>query len=148
MNIAKVSSPSATAATGASSGAPRPTGSTMDADTFMKLFTTQLANQNPMDPQNSSEFLNQFSQITSVQTMSELQKTMTALKSNLGVLTQVTQAVQAQSFLGHTVEYLDPSSGALKTSKVEAVRLTGGSAQLVVSGGTLIPTDSVRQMLN
>jgi flagellar basal-body rod modification protein FlgD len=120
--------------------------SQMDADTFMKLFTTQLANQNPMEPQDSADFLNQFSQITSVQTMSDLQKTMGDVKSNLSLLTQLTQAVQAQGFLGRSVQYTD-AAGTVMTSQVEAVRLADGSAQLVVNGGKLITIESVRQVL-
>jgi len=121
--------------------------SQMDADTFMKLFTTQLANQNPMEPQSSADFLNQFSQITSIQTMIGIQKTMGDVKANLGALTQLTQTIQAQSFLGRTVEYQDGTNG-IKTSQVQGMRLSDSGAQLVVDGGKLITVDSVRQVLN
>ncbi len=127
--------------------APKSAGLNMDAETFMKLFTTQLANQNPTDPMDSADFLNQFSQITSIQTLTDLQKTMGDLKTNLGNLTQTTNALQAQSMLGRNVEFTD-ALGATRTAQVEAIRISNGASQLVVTGGTIVNLDSVRQIMS
>ena len=39
----------------------------MDKDDFLKLFVTQLQNQDPLNPQDSSQFISQLAQITQVE---------------------------------------------------------------------------------
>jgi flagellar basal-body rod modification protein FlgD len=117
----------------------------MNADTFMKLFTAQIANQNPMEPMNSADFLNQFAQITSVQTMSELQKTLGAVGTNMQSLLSAGRLTQAQSLLGHKVGYTD-ATGSLQQGVVEKISIApAGDVQLTVSG-TQVGMDSVNQV--
>jgi flagellar basal-body rod modification protein FlgD len=48
--------------------------STLDSDDFLKLFLTQLKNQDPTKPMDSSQMLEQTSQLTVMQTQVEQQK--------------------------------------------------------------------------
>jgi len=122
-------------------------GTGLDAATFMKLFTTQIANQNPMEPQNSADFLNQFAQITSVQTMNELQTTMQDVKGGLSSLQNTNQFSQAASLLGKTIGFID-ATGALKQDQVKAIQInTTGNVQLSITGGVLVDVTAVRQVL-
>lgn len=117
----------------------------LDADTFLKLFTTQIANQDPMSPMETSDFLNQFSQISQVQMMNELQKSFNDFKSTLGSLNSSSEQAQASSMLGRTVEFID-SNNVAQSGKVEAVSIsTSGETNLLVNG-TVVPLDKVRRI--
>ena len=106
----------------------------LDAASFMQLFTTQLANQNPMEPMNSADFLNQFAQITSVQTMNDLSKTLGDVKNSMNSLKAATQFAQAEGLLGRNISYID-SIGALKQDRVDAFRVNmSGDVQFSVDG--------------
>lgn len=131
----------------ATSGTTRTSSTGLDAASFMQLFTTQLANQNPMEPMNSADFLNQFAQITSVQTMNDLSKTMGDVKNSMNSLKAATQFTQAEGLLGRNISYIDPT-GALKQDRVDALRVNmSGEVQLSVAGGTLVDVSAVRQVL-
>ena len=49
--------------------------STLDMTDFLKLFAAELQNQDPTSPMDNSEMLNQLAQMTSIQTMTDLQNT-------------------------------------------------------------------------
>ena len=49
--------------------------STLDMTDFLKLFAAELQNQDPTSPMDNSEMLNQLAQMTSIQTMTDLQST-------------------------------------------------------------------------
>lgn len=118
----------------------------MNAETFMKLFTSQLANQNPMEPMDGADFLNQFSQITQVQTLTQLQQTMTDMKSALSSISQLTELGQAQGLLGKNIDYLT-DLGTSGTGTVQSIRISPeGKAQLALTNGTLVALNAVRRM--
>lgn len=50
----------------------------LDKDAFLRLLTTQLANQDPLNPMEDREFIAQLAQFTSLEQMQELNKTMAA----------------------------------------------------------------------
>lgn len=108
----------ATAAT-ATPTAAKPAGFAADSTMFLKLLTEQLKNQDPMKPQDSSEFMAQLSQMTMVEKI-------TALSTGQ-------QQSNALALLGKTVTYLD-EAGAVQAGKVESVDVTGPSLQLEGAG--------------
>jgi flagellar basal-body rod modification protein FlgD len=57
--------------------------STLDADDFLKLFLTQLQNQDPTAPMDSSQMLEQTSQLTLMETQVEQQKAFEAITQSL-----------------------------------------------------------------
>lgn len=73
-----------------------------DMNTFLKLLTTQLQYQDPLDPMDTAEFTNQLVQYSSVeqaiQTNSKLETLLKLNVSNLGA--------QAVSYIGKTVQVL------------------------------------------
>lgn len=117
----------------------------LDADTFLKLFTTQIANQDPMSPMDTADFLNQFSQISQVQMMNELQKSFNDFKSTLNSLNSSSEQAQASNLLGRSVEYVD-STGSTKSGTVEAVSITTSGETHLMVNGTIVPVDSVRRI--
>src|SRR3978361_1657783 len=67
-------------------------------DTFLKLLTTQLKNQNPLDPLDTNQFTQQLRQFASVEQQINMNTQLTTLVS----LQKATQTTQAMSFLGAT----------------------------------------------
>jgi flagellar basal-body rod modification protein FlgD len=91
---------SVTAATDATTGAAAMKQTTgMNKDDFLKLFITQLKNQDPLKPQDGTEFIAQLAQLTQVEqsynTNSNLQQLMTLQGSG--------NAMSAVSFIGKDV---------------------------------------------
>jgi flagellar basal-body rod modification protein FlgD len=73
--------------------------STLGKDSFLKLLVTQMQNQNPLDPQDNSEFVAQLAQFSSLETMQNLSTSVDAI----GGMYQSSQALQASSLVGSSV---------------------------------------------
>lgn len=81
---------------------------------FLTLLTTQLQNQDPLNPMNSSEMTSQLAQISTVEGVTKLNDTLKVLMNNL----QASESVQAADLVGHTV--LVPGSGMALSSSLAA----------------------------
>jgi flagellar basal-body rod modification protein FlgD len=83
--------------------------SQLDMETFMRLLTTQLANQNPLEPMNDRDFFAQMAQLGTVQGMDDLKKAM-----DVG---------QAAALMGKTVTAVRPmtDSGGSSNDLVQGV---------------------------
>src|SRR5690349_24810600 len=66
--------------------------------TFLTLLTTQLQNQNPLDPLDTNQFTQQLVQFASVEQQLKTNDELSSLVS----LQQTTQAAQALGFVGKT----------------------------------------------
>ncbi|NKF21753.1 flagellar hook assembly protein FlgD [Solimonas marina] len=73
-------------------------------DAFLKLLTTQLQNQNPLNPTDNTEFIAQLAQISTVSGIESLNDSFSSLSSSLTSY----QTLQAAQLVGHNV--LVPSS--------------------------------------
>jgi flagellar basal-body rod modification protein FlgD len=71
-----------------------------DLDSFLLLLTSQLKNQDPLSPMDSTEFTNQLTQFAQV----EQQINMNATLNNLIGLTQQSIVSNAVNYIGKTVE--------------------------------------------
>lgn len=83
-------------------------------DTFLKLMTAQLNNQNPLKPQDNTEFLTQMAQFSTVNGIQDLQDSVKSLASSL----QQDQSVSASQLVGHTASVNSgkavlPASGSM-----------------------------------
>jgi flagellar basal-body rod modification protein FlgD len=81
-------------------------------DTFLKLLTTQLKNQNPLDPLDTNQFTQQLVQFASVEQQINMNTQLTTLVS----LQKATQATQAMGFLGATAT-VDGATASLTGGK-------------------------------
>src|SRR5689334_1061214 len=93
---------SAASALGATGSSSSPSLSQGD---FFKLLLTQLQNQNPLDPVNSSDFVSQLSQFSTVQGIQQLNTNLSSFLSTQGI-------AQASALIGKAVTY-DPGNGNL-----------------------------------
>jgi flagellar basal-body rod modification protein FlgD len=108
--------------------------------TFLTLLTTQLKNQNPLDPLDTNQFTQQLVQFASVE---QQLKTNTEL-STLVSLQQTAQSTQALGFVGKTA-VVDGSTTALAngsatwklsvpTDSNVKISITNGTGQTVFTG--------------
>jgi flagellar basal-body rod modification protein FlgD len=111
-----VTSP-ATTTTGASSA---------DKDMFLQLLVAQMRNQDPANPQDSSEFLAQTAQFTALEKMQQV-----ADQTSQLVALQV--AFGASSMVGQTVAYAGPD-GTMLSGVVSSVRFEATGPVLQVNG--------------
>ena len=59
---------------------PAPKDDALGKDAFLSLLVTQLQNQDPLDPQDNSEFLAQLAQFTSLESLQQIKDDMAALR--------------------------------------------------------------------
>jgi flagellar basal-body rod modification protein FlgD len=101
---------------------------------FLKLMVAQLKNQDPMNPTDSSQFLAQTAQFTSLEKLTSVaDQTQQALSAQL--------AFGAGGLVGRTVGYTD-ASGADATGAVSSVRF-GSTGPMLQIDGTDVPLSSI-----
>ena len=59
-------------------------------DAFLRLLTTQLAHQDPVEPQADGEFIAQLASFSSLEQLTAMRKTMDLIAAALGVATNTT----------------------------------------------------------
>ena len=101
------------------------TGSTfgITSDDFMKLFLAQLTNQDPGNPVDNSQFLDQMAQMTMVSTLQQVQKSLSG-----------SQLAECSNMIGKNVTGLDVA-GATVNGVVTSV-VQSSDAGLVLQVGT------------
>ena len=108
--------------------------------TFLTLLTTQLQNQNPLDPLDTNQFTQQLVQFASVEQQLKTNDQLTTLVS----LQQTAQSTQALTFVGKTA-VVDGSTAALSNGSANwdlsfpkdsnlSVSITSSTGQTVFSG--------------
>jgi flagellar basal-body rod modification protein FlgD len=126
-----VGSGSSSSSSSASSAAALSTALDITPADFLQLITTQLQDQNPLQPTDPTQFLGQLEQMSEVSSMQSMQTSLSSLQTSL----QSTQMANGASMLGQTV--LAPSTTAtLDTS--------GGS----VTGAVSVPSGAKTVTIN
>lgn len=74
-------------------------GNELGQSAFLQLMITQLENQNPLDPQDNSEFVAQLAQFSSVEGLDRLNNSFDSFSANF----MSNQALQASSLVGTSV---------------------------------------------
>jgi flagellar basal-body rod modification protein FlgD len=98
-------------------------------NTFMELLITQLKNQDPMNPQDSSQFVSQLAQFSSLEQMTQLNKNIssvleTSVTNLIGRTVTVADSSAPNGFLQGTV------SGIVYYANGPTVRINGNDYQL------------------
>jgi flagellar basal-body rod modification protein FlgD len=94
-------------------------------DDFLKLFLAQLKNQDPTQPLDNSEMVNQLAQFSLIDTLQQVETAMAG-----------TQMAQASSLIGKTVTG-KLSSGSTITGVVDRVTQANGTISVLVNGTSL-----------
>ena len=118
--------PTTSSLTGGGAAASAQKTGAMGKDDFLKLMTTQLRRQDPMNPVDDTAFLAQMAQFTSLEQLTNLGTVASQQLSAEGVS-------QALALSGRTVDYVG-ADGTTRTGVVEAVVFDGGVPQLTIGG--------------
>lgn len=123
----------ATATTGTSLHA-QPAGAkptqTYSSELFLKLLTTQLANQDPSSPMDSGQMVQQTAQLASMEQLTDINKSTSSTNSSQMQAT-------ATSMLGRTVSWTD-GNGVPQSGVVSAISFSGtADPTLTVGSGTV-----------
>lgn len=110
----------------------------LDKNAFLKLMMTQMKNQDPLNPQDPSQYLGQLAQLTSVEQMTNIAQsaTTTAQEQNTGTALQL---------LGHNVTYLDGQGNSV-TGLVQKIDFTSSGPSLTVGGIAGISPTAVNEV--
>jgi len=73
--------------------------SQMGQDTFLKLMTTQMNNQDPFNPMDSNQFLSQLAQLNTVSSLQQIQSSFSQITDNM----YSNQALMGASLIGRQV---------------------------------------------
>ncbi len=103
---------------------------------FLKLLTTQLRYQNPLEPQKDGEFIAQLSQFSSLEGIQQLNTSF----ANMLLLQQMTQGA---NMIGKTITYEKADATLPGRGVVQAVKVDQGALQLQVDG-KLVALSQVR----
>ena len=112
---------------GQTSGTERQTSSSLDKDAFLRLFVEQLKNQDPMNPQDSSEFMSQMAQFSMLEQLTNLNEGMDQLKQSQ----EMTEAVE---LLGRQVKV--QTEDGIVSGLVEKVIIDEEGVKLFVDGNS------------
>ena len=124
--------PAATAAktgSGTSTAETEPTNpkGELGKNAFLQLMVAQLQAQNPLEPSNGTEYISELAQFSQLE-----QTTNLAQSSSQSVTAQ--RVAQAVALIGHTVSYVDPSTGATQSGAVQSAEITTEGATLTIEG--------------
>jgi flagellar basal-body rod modification protein FlgD len=123
---------SSTAGTTAQSSA-----NALDKDAFLKLFTTQLKYQDPLNPMDSTAFLTQMAQFTSLEQLYNVNTNLTNLVSSQNTLLQSTSV----NLIGKTVTLQDGSSG-----QVTGISFDGTNTSVVLDNKNTVLLTEIKKV--
>lgn len=113
--------------------------SQLKMDDFLQLLTSQITNQDPLEPMKDTEFISQMANIASLEQMQQFTQGFSKFADSHGEML-------AQSYLGNHVKI---NNGIKEISgRVDAVeKLEDGSIRLEVAGESYDPKDVSRVQL-
>ena len=111
---------------------------TLSTNEFLNLMMDELQNQDPLNPSSSdpTQYLTELAQMTSVE-----QETNTA--QNTQDTAQSQSVSQAVGLIGHTVTYVDQTTGAKLSGTVASVQITSSGPTMTVGSATGVLLSSV-----
>ncbi len=119
-----------------------PAGGEMDRNTFLKLLTTQLQNQDPTSPMDNQEFVAQLAQFTSLEQMVAMNGTMQSVVMGIASMNNATMASLVGTdvvAIGNGFEY-DGESKEVELHFETAAKVTEGTITVYDEDGTMVYT--------
>jgi flagellar basal-body rod modification protein FlgD len=113
---------------------------TLGESDFLNLLTTELENQDPMQPTDNTQSIAEMAQFSSLAQMSNMATTMSTLNTNMTTFLQQSALTQGSAMIGKSVSGLDTDGVTKITGIVNAVTVSNGNPQLQVleADGTTI----------
>jgi flagellar basal-body rod modification protein FlgD len=125
---------SATDSTNKSSSSTNSTSNTssvgVDHNTFLQLLIAEMKNQDPTNPMDTSQYMSQFAQLSSVEQAMQTNNKLDSLLSSQSLS-------QADGLIGKTVSFTD-STGATFTGKVKSISINTDGSVATLEDGTKV----------
>ncbi|MCK1736066.1 flagellar hook assembly protein FlgD [Bradyrhizobium sp. 138] len=102
----------------------------VDYNTFLQLLIAQMKNQDPTNPMETSEYMSQFAQLSTVEQAMQTNAKLDALLSSQSLS-------QANGLIGKTVSFTD-STGATFSGKVVSVSINSDGSIATLQDGTKV----------
>jgi flagellar basal-body rod modification protein FlgD len=128
---AAVAAPAGASAGSNSAATPENPNGVLGQNDFLKLMVAQLKAQNPLEPGNSNEYLNEIAQFTQVEQM-----------TNLASSGELTGAVQ---LIGRTVSY-NSASGVPARGVVQSVQSDSSGTTVTIEGVAGVKLASITEV--
>ena len=103
---------------------------TLGKDDFLKLLTTELRNQDPLQPMDNKDFIAQMAQFSSLEQMNNVSKSMDDLKNSMTGFFQQGLLNQGAALIGKQVSGLDTDGVTEISGIVDSVKWLDGNPQL------------------
>ena len=111
--------------------------SAMGMEDFLQLLTTQIANQDPLEPMKDTEFISQMANVASMENMNRF-------TTGFGKFAESHKEIAAQAYLGRKAT-VETEGGNRKSGIVDAVERTeDGEIMITISGKQYPLTGIVR----
>jgi flagellar basal-body rod modification protein FlgD len=102
----------------------------VDYNTFLQLLVAEMKNQDPTNPMDTSQYMSQFAQLSSVEQAMQTNTKLDALLSSQSLS-------QADGLIGKTVSFTD-STGASFSGKVASVSINSDGSIATLENGTKV----------
>jgi flagellar basal-body rod modification protein FlgD len=112
----------------------------LSSEEFMKVLFTELQNQDPLNPQDSSKMLEQLSSLRNIESQVKLQ-------DQLADLVSQNQVAAAGNLIGKAVQGLDETNKQT-TGLVTSVRVTSDGVKLQLDNGSELDMARVTAIAN
>ena len=127
MNVTSVTD---TAKSQASSSTTTSSTSGVDYNTFLQLLIAEMKNQDPTNPTDTSQYMSQFAQLSTVEQAMQTNTKLDSLLSSQSLS-------QADGLIGKNVSFTD-STGATFTGKVASISINSNGSVATLQDGTKV----------
>ncbi|MEK9278436.1 flagellar hook assembly protein FlgD [Bradyrhizobium sp. ISRA442] len=128
MNV--TSATDATSRTSSSTQSTTTASNSVDYNTFLQLLVAEMKNQDPTNPMDTSQYMSQFAQLSTVEQAMQTNTKLDALLSSQALS-------QADGLIGKTVSFTD-STGARFTGKVASISINSDGSIATLEDGTKV----------
>jgi flagellar basal-body rod modification protein FlgD len=130
MNVTSATSTSSTGAS-ATEATTKTSSNTVDYNTFLQLLIAEMKNQDPTNPMDTSQYMSQFAQLSTVEQAMQTNSKLDSLLSSQALS-------QADGLIGRTATFTD-SNGATISGKIASVSINTDGAVATLDNGTRVP---------
>jgi flagellar basal-body rod modification protein FlgD len=103
---------------------------TVDYNTFLQLLIAEMQNQDPTNPMDTSQYMSQFAQLSSVEQAVQTNSKLDSLLSSQALS-------QADGLIGRNVSFTD-STGASMSGKIVSVSINSDGSIATLDDGTKV----------
>lgn len=128
MNVTSATDSTSTNSTSSTSSTP--SSNSVDYNTFLQLLIAEMKNQDPTNPMDTSQYMSQFAQLSTVE-----QATLT--NSKLDSLLSSQALTQADGLIGRNVSFTD-TTGAAITGKIASISINSDGSVATLEDGTKV----------